>query len=114
MALAGIDMKRLLIGVALLASGCAKLPDDIQASAVAADPYMAMSCEQLVAENARSSAELATASEAQTRAAQQDQAAMAVLHVPVASMRGKDQEETIARLKGENAAIVQARQAKGC
>ncbi|MFM2279610.1 MAG: hypothetical protein RLZZ444_1841 [Pseudomonadota bacterium] len=107
-------MKKSFLLLALLAAGCAKMPDEIQAVAVSADPYMAMECPQLSSEKVAAAAELARLEEAQLRAAQQDQAAMAVIHVPVASMRGKDQEAAVASAKGKVSAVNQAYAAKGC
>ena len=39
---------------------------------------------------------------------------MSVIHIPVASMAGKDNEEGVARVKGEVQAINSAYQSKNC
>jgi hypothetical protein len=108
-------MKKLVVCAAmLLAAGCAKRPEEITATPVTADPYMQMQCAQLSTLKVQKEAELAGLEKEQTKAADQDSASMAVIHVPVASMSGKDKEPEIAKAKGEVQAIGSAYQAKGC
>lgn len=108
-------MKKLVLCAAmLLAAGCAKRPEEITATPVAADAYMQMQCPQLSALKMQKEAELAALEKEQNQAADHDAAAMAVIHVPVASMSGKDKEAEIARAKGEVQAIGSAYQARNC
>jgi hypothetical protein len=109
------NMKKILICAAmLLAAGCAKRPDEIMAAPVAADPYMQMQCPQLAQLKMQKDAELAKLEKDQKETADQDAAAMAVIHVPVGSMSGNDREPEIARAKGEVQAINSAYQSKDC
>lgn len=108
-------MKKLLVCAAmLLAAGCAKRPDEIMATPVAVDPFMQMQCAQLGPLKMQKETELAKLEKAQFNASEHDKAAMSVIHIPVASMTGKDNEEGVARAKGEVQAINSAYQAKGC
>lgn len=108
-------MKKFLICAAiLLAAGCAKRPDEIVATPVAVDPYMQMACPELVSLRARKQVEQAGLEKAQFDASEHDKAAMYVIHVPVASMSGRDREADVARGKGELQAIDAAIQSKGC
>jgi hypothetical protein len=108
-------MKKIVICAAmLLAAGCAKRPDEIMATPVAVDPYMQMQCPELAQLKMRKEAELSRLEKDQKETADQDAAAMAVIHVPVGSMAGNDKEPEIARAKGEVQAINSAYQAKGC
>jgi hypothetical protein len=108
-------MKKLLVCAAMLiAAGCAKRPDEIMATPVAVDPYMQMSCAQLGPLKMQKETELAKLEKAQFNASEHDKAAMSVIHIPVASMAGKDNEEGVARAKGEVQAINSAYQSKRC
>jgi type IV pilus biogenesis protein CpaD/CtpE len=109
------NMKKILICAAmLLAAGCAKRPEDIVATPVAVDPYMQMECAQLAQLKMQKDAELAKLEKDQKETADQDAAAMAVVHVPIGSMSGNDNEAGVARAKGEVQAINQAYQSKSC
>ena len=109
------DMKKIVVCAAmLLAAGCAKQPDEIAATPVAVDPYMQMQCPQLSTLKMQKEAELAQLEKDQKAAAEHDKAAMSVIHVPVASMAGKDKEPEVARAKGEVQAVNSAYQSKGC
>ena len=103
-----------MIGVLLLLAGCAKMPEDISASQVSADPYMQMSCERLASERAAKQAEYDRVAKIQEETSKRDEAWMAIVHVPVASMSNGDNEPQIASLKGQLNAISQASRAKGC
>jgi starvation-inducible outer membrane lipoprotein len=107
-------MKTSILCVLLLLAGCAKPPGEIAASAVPTDPYMQMSCESLVSERAAKQAELDRLSGQQEETAKRDEAWMAIVHVPVASMSKGDHEPEIATLKGQVNAITQASQSKSC
>lgn len=107
-------MKKSVLCTFLLLAGCAKPPGEIAASAVSADPYMQMSCEQLASEKARHTASLESLSGEQAETAKRDEAWMAIVHVPVASMSKGDKEPEIANLKGRLNAIESASRAKGC
>ena len=109
------NMKKILICAAvLLAAGCAKRPDEIMATPVSADPYMQMDCAQLSPLKMQKDAEVAQLTKEQKETADQDAAAMAVIHVPVGSMSGNDREKDLARAKGEAQAIGSAYQSKSC
>ncbi|MBL0374653.1 hypothetical protein JJB09_21810 [Rhizobium sp. KVB221] len=107
-------MKRTVICALLLLAGCAKMPDDISAAPVSADPYMQMSCESLASERAAKQADYDRIAKVQTETSKRDEAWMAIVHVPVASMSNGDNEPHIATLKGQLNAISKASQAKGC
>ena len=108
-------MKKIVICAAmLLAAGCAKRPEEIAATPVAVDPYMQMQCSQLTPLKAQKEVELSQLEKEQKDTADQDAAAMAVIHVPVGSMTGSDKEPQVARAKGEVQAINSAYQSKGC
>lgn len=109
------NMKKIVICAAmLLAAGCAKRPEEIMATPVAVHPYMQMQCPQLAQLKMQKDAELAKLEKDQKETADQDAAAMAVIHVPVGSMAGNDNEAEIARTKGEVQAINSAYQSKSC
>lgn len=109
------NMKKILICAAmLLAAGCAKRPEEIAATPVAVDTYMQMQCPELAQLKMRKEAELTQLAKEQKETADQDAAAMAVIHVPVGSMAGNDKEPEIARAKGEVQAINSAYQSKNC
>ena len=109
------NMKKLLVCAAmLLAAGCAKAPDDIAAAHVATDSYMQMECPQLSSLRSQKQTQLAALEKEQLAAARQDAAAMAVIHIPYATMTGMDKEPEYARAKGEVKAINAAYQSKSC
>lgn len=109
------NMKKIVICAAmLLAASCAKRPEDIVATAVPVDTYMQMQCPQLVQLKTQKEMELSNLAKEQKETADQDAAAMAVIHVPVGSMAGNDKEPEIARVKGEVQAINSAYQSKSC
>ncbi|MBX9459075.1 MAG: hypothetical protein KL863_25270 [Rhizobium sp.] len=108
-------MKKIVICAAiLLVAGCAKRPEEIMATPVAVEPYMQMECPALAQLKMQKDAELVRLEKEQNQAAEHDTAAMAVVHVPVASMSGKDKEPEVARAKGEVQAINSAYQSKNC
>jgi len=103
-----------LFALALAVSGCAKQPGQIAATPVAADPYLQLTCIELLADRAAKRVSQANLEEAQHKAAERDKGAMTVIHIPVAAMTGQDREDDVARGKGELAAIDTAIQSKGC
>lgn len=107
-------MKKILLCALLLLAGCAKQPGDIAAASVPTDPYMQMSCADLVTQKADKQQQLDGLSNKQAEVANRDAAWMTIVHVPVASMTQGDNAKQIARLKGEVNAIDQAYQGKGC
>lgn len=108
-------MKKIVVCAAmLLIAGCAKPPEEIMATPVAAGPYMQMDCPQLTTLKMQKEAELAQIEKAQKNAAEHDKAAMSVIHVPVASWTGQDRSEEVARSKGEVQAITSAYQSRSC
>ena len=84
------------------------------ATRVAVDPYMQMACPELTSLRARKQVEQAGLEKAQFDASEHDKAAMYVIHVPVASMSGRDREADVARGKGELQAMDAAIRSKGC
>jgi hypothetical protein len=108
-------MKRLgMFAMSLLIAGCARQPDQIAASPVGTDRYLKMSCAELLANRSAKKIEQAGVEQAQHEAAEYDKAAMGVIHIPVASMSGKDREEEVALGKGELQALDATIQSKGC
>lgn len=108
-------MKKLVICAAvLLAAGCAKRPENIKPTPVAADTYAAMQCPQLAQLKTQKEAELAQLEEHQKQVANDDFSAMVVFHVPAASLGGKDKEEQVARVKGEVQAIDSVYRTNNC
>jgi hypothetical protein len=73
-----------------------------------------MSCAELIEDRSARKIEQARLEQAQHQAAEHDKAAMSVIHIPVASMAGKDREDEVARGKGELQALDAAIQSKGC
>ena len=107
-------MKKAWLCALLLVAGCAKMPEDIAPAAVAADPYMQMSCEGLAQQRQAKQMEFRRLEAHQTETSNRDKAWMTVLHVPVGSMTRGDLEPQIASTKGHINAINHASQAKGC
>jgi hypothetical protein len=103
----------LVIGILLLA-GCAKAPESISPSYVSDVGYQSWSCEQLGGEQMRISQALATASTQQRKARTNDTVGVIFLGLPVSSLSGDNIAPEIARLKGENEAIIRAMRIKGC
>ena len=103
-----------LCALALVVSGCAKQPGQIAAMPVATDPYLQLSCPELIADRAAKQVTQAGLEEAQHKAAERDKGAMTVIHIPIAAMTGQDRENEVAHGKGELAAIDAAIQSKGC
>jgi hypothetical protein len=107
-------MKRALIPIIVLLTGCAKPPEDIVAAAVPADPYVRKSCVELAALHVERRQVLTELEARQRATAQEDRDAMWAVHVPMASIRGGDKEKDIAAAKGELQAIASASRSSGC
>jgi starvation-inducible outer membrane lipoprotein len=108
-------MRKIVIcAIMLVAAGCAKRPEEIKATPIAADAYAQMSCSELTEIKTLKETELVRLGSEQNRAADQDAAWMAIIHVPVASMSGRNKAPEIAQAKGEVQAINSAYQSKNC
>lgn len=107
-------MKRALIPIIVLLTGCAKPPEDIVAAAVPADPYVRKSCVELAALHVERQQVLTELEAHQRATAQEDRDSMWAVHVPMASIRGGGKEKDIAAAKGELQAIAFARKAGEC
>lgn len=90
---------------AISVAGCASSPERIAPADVSEIPYLSWSCQQLDEESARLGAALATASEKQKKASENDALGVFLIALPVASMSGDDIEPEVARLKGEIEAV---------
>jgi hypothetical protein len=102
------------VGVALIASACARRPDAIAPVAIPGDAYMAMSCSRLAGELINEQTKLAALSSAQNSAATGDAVGVFLIGVPASSVFGGDQEGNVAVSKGKVIAIENARLAKNC
>jgi hypothetical protein len=102
------------VAVAAVAQGCAKSPETIEASYISDVGYRNWSCDQLVGEEQRLGAALASASQKQRDARSNDTVGVIFLGLPVASLSGDNVAPDIARLKGESKAVSSAMQAKRC
>jgi hypothetical protein len=107
-------MKKSFLCALLLLAGCARQPGDIVAVSVPTDPYMQMTCADLMAQKADKQQQLDALSDKQAEVASRDAGWVAIVHVPVASITEGDNADDIARLKGEVGAIDQAYRSKGC
>ncbi len=103
-----------IVGLAVLASACARRPDAIVPVAIPADVYMAMSCTRLASELVNEQTKLAALSSAQNSAATGDAVGVFLIGVPASSVFGGDQEGNVAVSKGKVLAIESARLAKKC
>ena len=98
----------------LMLTACAKSPESIAPSYISDVGYQSWSCAQLAGEQMRLSQALATASTQQRNARTHDTVGVIFLGLPVSSMSGDNIAPEIARLKGENEAIIRAMRIKGC
>jgi hypothetical protein len=113
--LRNVPMKPMILcALALVVSGCARQPGQIAAVPVATDPYLQLSCPDLLADRAAKQVTQEGLEATQHKAAERDKGAMTVIHFPIAAMTGQDREDEVARGKGERAAIDAAMQSKGC
>jgi starvation-inducible outer membrane lipoprotein len=109
-------MRNVMIVMVALAglAGCAKTPDQIQASYASDVSYRPLSCADLASEEARASAALVRISEKQQQTAEVDAAGVFLFGMPAGSMAGGNVAPEVGRLKGEVEAIRRVRQAKKC
>lgn len=107
-----------LVAAAMLAA-CASQPDQIGAAYVSQSAYQGMNCQSLARESNAVGQRLNQAHAAQTKAASNDGAKMAValvLFAPAALFISGDKATAaeLGRLKGEHQAIQAQMSAKGC
>src|SRR5688572_20471078 len=108
-------MRKPLTAIAvLMLVGCAKSPESIAPSYISDVGYQNWTCEQLAGEQMRVSQALATASTQQRKARTNDTVGVIFLGLPVSSLSGDNIAPEIARLKGENEALIRAMRIKGC
>ena len=94
--------------------GCAKSPESISPSYVSERLYYSWSCQQLAEEDTRLADAYVDAAKRQKQARANDIAGVILIGLPVSSLSGSNIAPEIARLKGEQAAIRNARRKKGC
>jgi hypothetical protein len=104
---------------AVMLSGCATSPKNIEAAYVSPLPYQNLTCEQLQDEAARVSAAAAVATGQQTEQANKDAVAMGVGMIvfwPALFFIGGDKSNAaeVSRLRGEMKAIEDVSTAKKC
>lgn len=107
------------LSAAALVSGCATLPENIEASYVSPVLYENLSCDQLAGEATRVSSAAVAATGAQKKQATSDAVAMGVgliVFWPALFFIGgnKAKSSEVARLKGEMQAIEQANLRNDC
>jgi len=113
-------MKTITITLAatLALAGCATAPDQIAAAYVSPTAYSGQTCSQLNAAAVRINARLMTATGQQAEQANNDAAMTAVALVlfwPAAFwIGGNDQAPSIAQMRGESQAILDAAISRGC
>ena len=106
---------RLAILPGLLAvAGCAAPPESIQATYVPETPFLAMSCEQLGAEQARLSASLEQNAVQQRNARTNDTLGVIFVGMPLSSMSGSNVASTIAQQRGMQEAMQRVAVQKNC
>jgi hypothetical protein len=99
----------------IVGAGCATPPEKIAAAKVDAAPYAAMDCGALAAEGVRLRKSLGLAEAAQRRQRENDTIGVLMVGLPMGSMAGgKENEQAIARFKGQQAAIDATQKTKGC
>jgi len=98
----------LVLVLSVLVFGCATAPENIAPAYVSHMSYMPYDLDQLVQEETRLQAALATASDAQRKARSNDTAGVILLGLPVSSLSGSNQASNVARLKGELEAVQKA------
>ena len=107
-------MKKLAFLALVLATACAKQPDQIAAADIGPNPYMNYSCSKLSAEKLKLEQALETLSAEQKNAAAGDAVGVFLLGLPVSSMSGNDKETAIAVAKGRIHAVDTRREARKC
>lgn len=109
-------MKRVitLAASAAILAGCAATPESIAPSYVSEMTYQNYTCQQLAEEQARVQAALATASDQQSKARQNDTVGVIFLGLPVSSLSGQNVASQVANLKGHQEALAKAGNLKNC
>ena len=106
---------RLTILPGLLAvAACAAAPESIQATYVPETPFLAMSCEQLGAEQARLAMSLQQNSTQQRNARTNDTLGVLFVGLPLSSMSGSNVAGTIAQQRGMQEAMQRVAVQKNC
>ena len=103
-----------LLVVAMLASGCAKKPEQIAAADIGANEYRSYSCKNLREAEVRYTQALENLSANQKQAATGDAWGVFLLGLPLSSMSGADQETKIAVTKGHLQSIEMEKTQKNC
>lgn len=104
----------LALGIALSMAGCASAPSSIKPTNVSNSAYSGLSCGQLSQQSARIDAAYKVAADKQSSTRRADTIGVLLIGLPTGSMSGKDNSAEIARLKGEQSALVKAKASKGC
>lgn len=102
------------IAAAALLAGCAAKPESIQAAYVSTVPYETWTCEQLATEAQHIDQAMTGAFAQQNQARTNDAVGVFFIGLPVASMSGGNVAPQIANLKGQQEAVRQTMQRKGC
>lgn len=100
--------------ICILAAGCAKRPDAIEAAPTPVDAYAGMSCQNIGSLYTVERARLAGLSAAQNSAATGDAVGVFLIGLPTSTMFGGDKESEVAASKGKVAALESAAAAKKC
>ncbi|MEJ6401746.1 hypothetical protein V8J85_02525 [Yoonia sp. 2307UL14-13] len=106
-------MTRLILISALLLSACARTPGGIEADSVSSSNFDLYSCNEMQVRAVEIETELADAVDNQRGLVMLDTVATLGM-LPVFSTALSEDDEAIARLRGERIAIQQARQERGC
>ena len=94
--------------------GCAKAPESIAPAYVSPEIYKPYNCDQLAQEQARVSAALAKASQAQEDARSNDIVGVIFLGLPVSTLSGGNVAHQVAQLKGAEKTLRQVMNLKQC
>ncbi len=109
-------MRQILTGmivIGLSLAGCATRPESIQATAVSPEQFRKLDCAQLNTRLSDTKAELVKLSHAQNEKADTHAMKVFLFGIPSSTFAG-DHEPTIARLKGEVAAMEAVRAQQRC
>ena len=99
--------RRMIVTLALPAvvAACAPPPDQIKAADIGPNPYAGYTCQQLVQKRNDINARLTQLSDKQLDAMAGDSFSVLVLGLPLASMSGANEKDSIATAKGHIQAI---------
>lgn len=108
-------MKRTVViaSFAMLA-GCAAKPETIAPAYVSTIPYETWTCEQLASETQHIETAMSGAYAQQNQARTNDAVGVFFIGLPVSTMSGGNVAPQIANLKGQQEAVRQTMQRKGC